>query len=194
MPIVGDDSHYAYDEIAFATGVDLETYSQFISVSLIDNTGERDAWEHEVSAFGVDPDTFPKKEWPPYLHSDDWNPYLKLGTELVTEWKQITGSLIWWPIEGLPDKVNPNVFLTSPGWDLRGLIDHITSMLNEPGTAVYVHCALGADRTGAVHAAWLINQQGLDAKTALDEAAQATSAGAPSADYRRLVAAYAAQR
>lgn len=187
LPLI--DGKYAYSKIGTALGLDLGQYQQFLSISLIDNTGERDVWAQELQAFGVSPDLFLSKNWPPYLHQPNWDPSKKLGTQLN---KSVAGSIIWWPIEGLPEGTDPTVFLKSPGWDLTGLVNLTASLLKEPKTAIYFHCMLGADRTGALHAGYLIRHKGLGIEEALSVTSKATVAGAPTMDYQRLARAYAA--
>lgn len=191
MPLI--DNHYAYDEIASAVNQDLTSFDQFISVSLIDNTGERDIWSSELRAFGINPYDYPASIWPPYQHlRDKWKPGQKLGTQLNGS---VSGSLIWWPIEGLSaTEPYPQTFLQSPGWDLSGLVDRIHELLQEPKTAIYFHCMLGADRTGAVHASYLVKYLNKSIDDALQITTNATAAGAPTMDYQRLARAYAANR
>lgn len=190
MPLVGPDNRYAYSEIGEAVGVDLSGYKRFISVSLIDNTGERANWERELRSFGADPDAFPAASWPPYLCIAGWNPQLKLGSGLSVGQARVPGSLVWWPIEGLAPGDDPQVFLRKPGWDLVGLTGYLVALYMVPGSAVFFHCTLGADRTGALHAAYLMARHNLSTDEALGKVAAATAAGAPSVDYQRLAHAY----
>ena len=57
-------------------------------------------------------------------------------------------------------------------------------------TAFYIHCQLGADRTGAAHIGYLMKSKKMNLEEASDVANHSTSAGAPNADYQRLVEAY----
>lgn len=193
MPLVGSD--FAYTEIEDALKVDLST-TRFVSLSLIDNTGERGMWAAEMKAFKVDPNVYPKENWPPYLHQPNWTPNKLLGTGDLVYGKSFfrqKANLIWWPIEGLSPIDDPKVFLGKPGWDLGGLVDFLYRMLlnaKSEETTYYFHCSRGADRTGALHAGLLL-KSGLTRAEAIEVTSKATSAGAPNADYLRLIAAYA---
>jgi Dual specificity phosphatase, catalytic domain len=192
MPLTGTDKHFAFKEIMVASKVtDLAT-RKFIDVCVIDNVGERSSFEAEVRSFGIDPNDFPPTYWPPYLQAD-YDPKTFLGTELKTaEGPIVNASMVWWPFEGLADGQDPEVFLSSPGWNFSGLIDYIWELMNTmTDTAIYVHCMLGADRTGAFHIGYLMKTQGLSLKDAMAKANPSTSAGAPNSDYLNLVAAYA---
>ena len=94
--------------------------------------------------------------------------------------------------EELPPNTSPKTFLGSPGWDYEGFLSCVCNILKtQINTAVYVHCQLGADRTGAFHIGYLIKTRGLSLEEASKEADSSTSAGPPNADYQRLVEAYA---
>ena len=191
MPLIDVDLHYAYDEIASASGVDLST-RKLIEVPIIDNVGERQQFAQIMKAFGVDPDIFPSSYWPPWMQPS-YEPNALLGTSVMTEGHYLPGSVVWRPFEGLPADTDPKTFLYSPGWDFSGFIDNVVAMLHQmENVAVYVHCQLGADRTGAFHIGYLMKTQGLCLKAASAKANGSTSAGPPNADYQRLVAAYAA--
>jgi hypothetical protein len=189
IPLIGEDQHFAYDEIAKKSKTDLSKY-HLIDFCIIDNVGERAFWSKEIAAFGVDPNTFPIDYWPPYFHQD-YDPKKLLGTQVTTQGKTYPGSMVWWPFEGLPVDENPQVFLHAPGWNYAGFIDYVIELLKtRTNTAIYVHCMLGADRTGAFHIGYLMKSRGLDVFDATTQAVPTTSAGPPNADYARLVAAY----
>ena len=190
MPLVGDDLHYAYDEIAAASGVVLSS-RKLIEVPIIDNVGERAQFEPLLRAFGVDPAIYPSSYWPPWMQAG-YEPNKMLGTEVTTEGHALPGSVVWRPFEGLPAVADPKEYLYSPGWDFSGFVDHIVELLHTlVDSAIYVHCQLGADRTGAFHIGYLMHTQGLSLEEASAKANSSTSAGPPNADYQRLVAAYA---
>ncbi len=191
MPLIGDDQHYAYYEIAQASGVALTKF-KLLDMPIIDNVGERSYWEPEVSSFGVDPNQYPTTYWPPYLQPG-YDSKALLGTTVKTEGFALPGSVIWWPFEGLPAGEDPGVYLGSPGWNYSGFVDYVIEMLHSmSGVAIYVHCMLGADRTGAFHIGYLMRAHGMSLADASAKANTSTSAGPPNGDYERLVAAYAA--
>jgi hypothetical protein len=192
MPLAGSDLHFAFDEIKAASGVKDLANRKLVDMSTIDNVGERGSFVPEVRAFGIDPEAkFPESLWPPYLHG--YNPKMFRGSDITTEGHTTEGSLVWWPFEGLPANEDPAIYLTNQGWDFSGFIDYVIELLEVMSNlAIYVHCMLGADRTGAFHIGYLMKTQGLSLSAASAKANASTSAGAPNADYQRLVAAYAA--
>jgi len=190
MPLLGDDLHYAYDEIADASKVNIAA-RKLVEMPIIDNVGERAQFEPILRAFGVDPAIYPESYWPPWQQKG-YEPNRRLGSMVTTEDGGHAGSVVWRPFEGLPAGEDPKVFLSSPGWDYAGFIDHVIEILHtEQDLAVYVHCQLGADRTGAFHIGYLMKMYGLTLTDASQMANASTSAGPPNADYQRLVTAYA---
>jgi hypothetical protein len=191
MPLIAPDMHYAFDEIEAASKVlDLFT-RKLVEVPIIDNVGERAQWAPIMEAFAVDPNRFPASYWPPYLQPG-WEPDALLGATLTTEGRTIPGSVLWRPFEGLPAGQDPKLYLFAPGWDFSGFVDHVTElMFTRTNSALYVHCQLGADRTGAFHIGYLMKSQGMNLHDAMATAVASTSAGPPNADYLRLVTAYA---
>jgi len=196
MPLI--DGDFAYPEIENVLNCDLSV-DKFVSMSSIDNTGERDSWAAELSAFRVSPDIYPARDWPPYLHQADWAPGRLQGTGELIYGKSFVrqkANLIWWPFEGMSPTDDAKVFLYSPGWDFAGCVEYLYGLYRDettPAMVLYVHCMLGADRTGALHAGLLV-RDGLGIEEALGIASKATSAGAPSPDYIRLARAYARYR
>jgi hypothetical protein len=192
MPLLGDDLHYAYDEIAQASKVHLTNYT-LLEMPIIDNVGERAQFTPLMTAFGVDPNTYPPSYWPPWLQQG-YQPNALLGTHVTAESGKYPGSVIWRPFEGLPAGSDPKEFLHNPIWDFAGFVDEVISLLGtRQNTAIYVHCQLGADRTGAFHIGYLMRKYGMSLTVASNKANTSTSAGPPNADYQRLVAAYAAE-
>ena len=196
MPLI--DGKFAYKGIENTLDLTFND-DRFISISLIDNTGERSSWAEELTAFHVPTDTFPAENWPPYLRQPEWSPKILLGTGVLNygsdSQSRTRANLIWWPFEGMSveDTKNPEVFLHSPGWDFAGLVEFLYGIYHDdaaPTSVIYMHCMLGADRTGALHAGLLI-RSGVEVGVALQIVAQATDAGAPSMDYQRLIKAYA---
>lgn len=188
LPLESDGVTFAYDGIAKASGVDLSSYN-LLTISLIDNVGERYMWAPELETFGAHPEQFPKTYWPPWMQSG-YSPTAQLGDGAVSGHP---GHIVWWPFEGLPENTDPAQFLKSPGWDFSGHIEWITGLMNTcstPKLAIYVHCTLGADRTGAFHIGYEMYAHGKTLDEAMKIGENATPAGAPNADYCRLVEAY----
>lgn len=193
MPLAG--GRFAYRAISEAAEVDLSGL-QLRTICLIDNVGERGPWSAEMRAFGADPASYPPSYWPPW-EQKDYLPTRLLGRGRVTgeDGTEHPGVLCWWPFEGLPAGEDPAQYLGEPGWDFSGHVRFARSLMTSGAdVAVYVHCMLGADRTGAFHAGYLMATRGLSADDALADAGSATSAGRPNADYERLVRAYGASR
>jgi hypothetical protein len=192
MPLAGDPWHFAYGEISASARFDLSFYD-LVDISLIDCVGERYMLQPEMNAFGLEAPG--ERYWPPYAQSG-YDPRVGNQTALRTVDGIVPATFYWWPIEGLPEGGDVATFLGSPGWDLSGLVSLVWSLVSAPASrpkAVYVHCTLGADRTGALHTSYLV-RRGMALDDAIREADKSTSAGAPAEDYRRLRAAYAASR
>lgn len=189
-PLIGEDLHFAYNEIAAAIGVNLPDYD-FIDVCLIDNVGERWAFAPEVKSFGIDPDKqFPTSYWPPYLQPG-YNSKALIGTELTTEGKTVPGQMIWWPIEGVPKGQDGQTELHWPGWNFIGLVDYLIDLFGSfKQTVIYFHCMVGSDRTGAAHIGYLMKAKGMSLDQAI-AASKITQAPPPRNDYMDLVHAYA---
>lgn len=190
-PLIGDDLHFAYKEIGDAIKRDLTKYN-LVDVCLIDNVGERWAFAPEVRAFGIDPDiVYPTSYWPPYLQAG-YDPKQMIGRTVRAEGFSAPGSMIWWPIEGLPPNQDPKVFLSWPGWNLSGLVDHLNDLMRglSGRNAIYLHCMVGSDRTGAAHISYLMKWKGLSKEDAI-KMSQITAAPLPRNDYMMLIDAYA---
>jgi len=190
MPLIAPDMHYAYKEIEKASGLNL-TGKRFVEIPIIDNVGERPEFVPLLNAFGVNPDLYPSSFWP-WWTQPTYDGNQLHGTYLKTEGLTVPGGLLWRPFEGLPDGADPKTFLRAPGWDFSGFVSQVVLMLAATeNTAYYVHCQLGADRTGAFHIGYLMKAKGMSLTDATKIAVNSTSAGPPNADYKRLVEAYA---
>lgn len=188
MPLLGEDNHYALREMQAASGQADLLSRTIVDVPIIDNAGERVQFEALCEAFGVPADRF--TAWPPY-GTPDYDPNEYLGVTLRTEGVEVLGAMVWRPFEGLPAGEDPTTYLGAPLWDFGGFIDNVIHMLSQlEQAAVYVHCQLGADRTGAFHIGYLMKAHGLSFRAAWATANAATQAGPPNADYQRLVTAY----
>jgi hypothetical protein len=188
MPLTAS-GEYALKEIEEASGVEISS-KRLIEVPIIDNVGERAQFATIMKSFGVMPERFPTDFWP-WWQRPGYDRNKQHGTEVITEGINQPGSVIWRPFEGLPPDVDPKEFLEFPGWDYIGFLKCIIDLLNEcVDTAIYVHCQLGADRTGAFHIGYLMKSKGLSLEEASRIANSSTSAGPPNADYQRLVEAY----
>lgn len=190
-PLITEDLHFAYDEIGDALKVDLEPYD-FLDLCLIDNVGERWAWEPEIKSFGIDPAQYPTTYWPPYLQKG-YDSKALIGRTLTTEGHVVPASMIWWPIEGVPTGQNGKVELGWPGWNFVGLIDYLIELSTTlKNTVIYFHCMLGSDRTGAAHIGYLMKAKNMNLTNAIEKS-QITKATLPRFDYMNLVEAYAKQ-
>lgn len=189
IPLVS--GKFAYDEIAKIIGCDLAQYN-VLDLCFIDNVGERGLWAAEVMAFGGNPDQYPKSSWPPYLNVPNWYPpQFVIGNKV----NGYPGKMVWWPFEGIGPTDDPKVFLHSPGWDFVGCIDYMNFLFSDITTkfAIYFHCMLGADRTGAAHTCYLMKYKGMTLDEAANVSNTCTSAGAPNQDYQRLISSFAAE-
>lgn len=177
-----DKGAYAFTEIQEASGVSDLPSRHLIEVPIIDNAGEKEQWLAIIRAFGLDESEFPS--WPPYLKTG-WN---RNALHTTSDYER---SVLWRPFEGLPSVADPQLFLEWPGWDFSGFVDEIIRLMTTcDNLAIYVHCQLGADRTGAFHIGYLMKSKGWPLKEAIAQASSATSAGSPNVDYLRLVSAY----
>lgn len=191
MPLLGTDLHYAAREIQEASGVTDFLQRRIIDVPIIDNVGEREQFSAIMKAFGVNPSKFPMNFWP-WWGEKAYDPNSFHGTTLSCEGHFGPGAVVWRPFEGLPAGGPVHEFLDKPYWDFSGFIDNIIHMLGMvKNAAVYVHCQLGADRTGAFDIGYRMKTRNLKFSEALAQASAATSAGKPNADYIRLSEAYA---
>jgi hypothetical protein len=189
MPLTGPSKLFAYKEISDTLKIDISQYF-FRNISLIDNQGEAWAFYPELTAFNVPSGTYPSNYWPPYLQKG-WNPPLCLGKGVQVGSRIQTGCMAWWPIEGFPKNESPKVYLERPGWDFSGVVDYVIALSQSPmKTIVYFHCMLGADRTGALHAGYLMKSRSASIAGATTMASTTGSAGAPAQNYLNLIKAY----
>lgn len=185
MPL--DPSYqFTYTQIGEAVGVDLTAYT-LLDVSLIDNVSERVDWSAEWSAFGQSPAMFPANVYPPYAKVPNWSPMIPYGSAVQGH----PGSIYWWPIEGMPPGGNPATLLYKPGYQFADLVDFVNGLFTSgTGKAIYVHCMLGADRTGAWHMGHMMRTQKISYTEALRIASTTTAGGCPAPYYQNLAQAY----
>lgn len=183
---------FSYTELAKTLKLDLAKY-QLLDICLIDNVGERKHWTDEMVAFGQNPDTFPSSCWPPYINVQNWDPSKGYGLSVKgDDGKSHPGVWRWWPIEGLAPEQDPAAFVTAPGWDLNGVVMLVRSLLGMGShRLIYVHCAHGCDRTGAVVGGYYMKYQGLNyAETLAKVTAGTPDKVEPNLDYQLLLQAY----
>lgn len=182
MPLKADES-FAFDEIGQATGLDL-TQRLFVDVSLIDCTGEHAFLAAEMAAFGL---TAPAPSyWPPFLQ-----PSYKPSRGTETTLGGHPAEFFWWPIEGIGEGADPAPMLGLPGYNFAGLVERLYQLMHDPSPKnIYIHCMLGADRTGALHGGYLLKRQ--EPLSRVMKLIDCTPAKLPTPDYIRLIEAYAA--
>ena len=181
------DYTFAYDElIARVRELSIQKLEKptLIDICLLDCVDERDIFVPEIEAFGVHGYRWPSTYWPPYLQAG-WMPTTLHGVEVCDH----IGCLCWWPIQGMAEGDDYPVFLESPGWDLDGCVENITTIVKRkyPESVIYFHCSSGADRTGALHTCYLL-KQGMGFQKACEAADSLV--GPPNVDYCRLRTAY----
>lgn len=181
MPLKADES-FAFDEIGQASGLDL-TQRTFVDVSLIDCTGEHAFLAAEMAAFGLSAPA--PSYWPPFLQPD-----YKPGRGTAATLGGRPAEFFWWPIEGIGKDADLTPMLGLPGYNFVGLVERLYQLMHDPNPkAVYIHCMLGADRTGALHAGYLLRMG--EPLARVMRLVNCTPAGLPSPDYIRLIEAYA---
>ncbi len=183
LPIL--ERYFAYDAIdakmkTRINGFDLDAY-EILDITLIDNQSDRNQFTAEMNAFGLDAITC-SNEWPPYNNSCAWNPEYLFET-LLTPGRHPWG-LIWWPIYACGstpcNEVDTQTGLVS--FKFETLSPYLTTLLSGAPSGssgkskrlIYFHCMQGADRTGALHAVYLMDA---DAGLSLDQAFEQASKG-----------------
>lgn len=183
MPLTSMDD-FAFNDIENVVNMNFKNHN-FMDICLIDNAGEIKSFEPEIKAFWLSLSSFPS--WPPI--NKNYDPKILRGGTLVSRNLTRQGNFVWWPIEGIGPNQNPNDFINS-GWNFSGLVDFLISLSKtEKPTAIYFHCMLGADRTGALHAGYMMKSKNMKADKAI-EIVSNCGAGKPNSDYINLINKY----
>jgi len=196
-PNLIEDSAIALDELQTILKTDLTKYT-FVDFCLLEDTGERFVWKTEFQSFGISKqwidDHFPSDKFPPWSYSKIWNPKTFYGTQFKVEGKEHDGSFVWWPLTGVhnpSDKTEAHNAVAPDGWNFSGCVDYLIELFqNKKKTAVAFHCMSGADRTGALHAGYLMKTESLNVTDAVKKATSYVRIGAPSVDYINLLTVY----
>lgn len=195
--------YFAFDELnnelkkRLGDGFDLNTY-EIIVMTLIDNESDLNQFTAELHSFGLMPQDIYDAEGcsTPYKPIVDfcssWTPSTHFGTTLTTEGVSHTANIIWWPIYacGSCDTNYPR------GLDKYKLIDqptYLKTLLNGTSPSgkprlIYFHCMQGTDRTGALHALYLMDR---DPNLTLPKAFEITETSTNSKNILRPACVYA---
>jgi len=188
----------AIDAFQTILQVDLTKYT-FIDFCLLNSDSERFVWEVEFTFFGITEQWidshYPSDKFPPwYFQKDTWNPETLYGTQYEFEKQSHNGSFAWWPLTGVhdpSDKTEADQAVSPDGWNFSGCVDYLIKLFQTmKNTAVVFHCMSGADRTGALHAGYLMRTAGLGVTDAIDKATSYVKIGKPNVGYTNLLIAY----
>jgi len=188
------DGDVGLDELGDVVKTDLTKYT-FIDFCLLNDTSERSTWEAEFVSFCITKqwvdEHFPSDKYPPWFFmKGTWNPKTLYGTQL----KASKGSFAWWPLTGVhdpSDKTEAHNAVAPDGWGFSGCVDYLIELFQtKENTAVAFHCMSGADRTGALHAGYLMRTEGLNASDAIKKATSYVKIGAPNSGYTNLLIVY----
>jgi hypothetical protein len=195
--------YFAYNELnrelkkRLGDGFDLNTYETII-MTLIDNESDLNQFTAELQGFGLTPQDIYDAEGcsSPYKPIVDfcssWVPSTHFGTTLTTEGASHVANIIWWPIYACGN-CSANYLR---GLDKYKLIDqpnYLKKLLNETSSSgkprlIYFHCMQGTDRTGALHALYLMDK---DTNLALPTAFEIIEKSTNSKDILRPACVYA---
>ena len=199
----GQDRCFAYDEINIKMkermqktdpgfNFNIEEY-EIIEFVLHDNAGNKDELTVEMNALGLNLDAIVNGygyKWPPYDDAGDWKPKTVYTSTLAE--KKLWG-LIWWPIYACGTKPC-NEIDTDRGLNKYHFLDasaYLKELLTTPASSgkkrlIYFHCIQGADRTGSLHIAYIMdNNPELSFADAIDRAWKGKREGSddPQLDY-----------
>jgi len=163
---------------------DIDQY-EIIDFSLIDNQGTFDELTAEANAIGLgieDIKCGSHSYWPPY-NGCTWDPktlYISTSSENIP-WR-----LVWWPVYACANPIPCGSDQAEIGLD-RFHFSEASKFLNEllKGSSesgkkrlIYFHCVQGTDRTGALHIAYLMdNNPQMKFTEALEGATKGTKQG-----------------
>ena len=167
--------YFAFNELnselkkRLGDGFDLNTY-EIIIMTLIDNASDIEMFTAELQSFGLTPQDIYDADGcsTPYKPIVDfcssWTPSTHFGTALTTEGSSHTANIIWWPIYACGSENCSDDYLR--GLDKYKLIDqpaYLKTQLNGISSSgkpclIYFHCMQGTDRTGALHALYLMGE------------------------------------
>ncbi len=187
LPIL--DRTFAYAPIdekmkTLIGGFNLDDY-EIIDVTLIDNQSDRNQFTAEMNTFGLA--SIPcGGEWPPYNNSCAWDPEQIFQSTLSAG--QHPWGLIWWPIYacGSTPCNDTDTQIGLENFKFNDLSGHLGTLLSDPPSEasgkskrlVYFHCMQGADRTGALHAVYLLDADpSLTLPLAFDQASKGYQRG-----------------
>lgn len=163
----GQKHCFAYSELntrmkEMIPDFDIEKY-EIIDFSLIDNQGTKDELTAEINALGMRglEDIDCGTHWPPYNGGCVWDPKKTYASK--TDEKK-PGGFVWWPVYACNNKDRPcNTTDTDIALNKFHFIDaslHLKTLLTTPSEKkrlVYFHCMQGTDRTGALHIAYIMD-------------------------------------
>jgi hypothetical protein len=199
----GQDRCFAYDEINIKMkermqqidphfNFNIEEYD-VIEFVLHDNVGNKDELSVEMNTLGLNLDAIVNGygyKWPPYDDGGDWQPKT-IYTSTLPENK--LWGLTWWPVYACDTKPCDEID-TDRGLNKYHFLDasaYLKELLTTPASSgkkrlIYFHCIQGADRTGTLHIAYIMdNNPTLSFADAIDRAWKGKREGSdyPQLDY-----------
>jgi hypothetical protein len=195
--------YFAFNELnselkkRLGDGFDLNAY-EIIVMTLIDNESDLNQFTAELQGFGLTPQNIYDAEAcsSPYKPIVDfcssWAPSTHFGTTLTTEGASHAANIIWWPIYACGN-CETNYLR---GLDKYKLIDqptYLKTLLNGTSLSgkprlIYFHCMQGTDRTGALHALYMMEN---DTNLTLPRAFEIIEKATNSKDILRPACVYA---
>lgn len=181
-PLPVNERSFAYDRLnekmgKIITGFNLDEY-EIIDITLIDNQSDKNQFTAELNVYGYTPETLTcGTEWPPYNNSCAWDPTKIFETTHGAG--QHPWGIVWWPIYACGTiHCTSDAAVGLDNFDFKDLPGYLETLLaGAPASGkskrlIYFHCMQGTDRTGALHAAYLMHKD--SALTLKNAVAQAT--------------------